>query len=288
VRPSRRRLATAALVAVLLATTAGCSTSPADDGPAGTVAGTAAGGTGGAGVVAPPAGAAADYQLGGAYEADDDVEVVTRDRTEPAPEGRYGICYVNAFQTQPGEDAFDDDLLLVDGSGDPVIDPDWPDERLLDLSTDDRRERAAEIVGGWFDGCAADGYQAVEPDNLDSWTRSDGLLTEEDGVAFARLLVERAHAAGLAIGQKNAAELAPRGATEIGFDFAVTEECQAYDECDAYTDAYGDAVIEIEYSDGPSEAFAEACAARGDRISVLLRDRAVLPRGEPGRVDERC
>ncbi|GAB2983941.1 endo alpha-1,4 polygalactosaminidase [Frigoribacterium salinisoli] len=284
--PLLRRLPTVALAAVLLAATTSCS-APGDGGAdvAGSTERAGAGATPEAGVVGPPAGAAFDYQLGGASEPDPEVEIVTRDRTDPAPEGRYGICYVNAFQTQPGEAAFDDDLLLVDDAGAPVLDPDWPDEQLLDLSTDDRRERVAEVVGAWFDGCAADGYRAVEPDNLDSWTRSRGLLTEADGVAYAQLLVERAHAAGLAIGQKNAAELAQRGATEIGFDFAVTEECQAYDECDVYTDAYGDAVIEVEYAEDP---FVEACAARGDRVSVQLRDRDVLPPGVEGHVAERC
>jgi hypothetical protein len=86
-----------------------------------------------------------------------------------------------------------------------------------------------DLVGGWSDGCAADGFAAVEPDSLDSWTRSRGLLDRADAVALARLLVERAHAAGLAVAQKDAAELTGAGP---GFDFAVAEDCGAYDECD--------------------------------------------------------
>ncbi|WP_372493196.1 endo alpha-1,4 polygalactosaminidase [Prauserella halophila] len=34
-----------------------------------------------------------------------------------------------------------------------------------------------------------------------------------------------------------------------GVDFAVAEECAAYNECTAYTEVYGDAVIDIEHAD---------------------------------------
>ncbi len=53
----------------------------------------------------PPVNAGFDYQLGGDYPPPTGVTVVTRDVTgSPAP-GTYGICYVNAFQTQPGQRA---------------------------------------------------------------------------------------------------------------------------------------------------------------------------------------
>src|SRR3546814_6194319 len=51
----------------------------------------------------PPDGAAFDYQLGGAYPPPDGVEIVVRDRTAGPLEDAYSICYVNGFQTQPGE-----------------------------------------------------------------------------------------------------------------------------------------------------------------------------------------
>lgn len=243
-------------------------------------------------VTPPPAGGVADYQLGGAYRPAAKVEIVVRDRTEQPAPGVYSVCYVNAFQTQPGEEATwagdAADLVLRDDAGDPVVDPDWPDEALLDLSTPEKRQRVADVVGGWIEGCADAGYDAVEADNLDSWTRSDGRLTEDDAVAYATLLADRAHASGLALAQKNAAEIVGRGVDEVGFDLAVAEECQVFDECDAYLDAYGTAVIEIEYADQPRRAFTEACALRGDRVSVLLRDRDVVPAGSEGYVSEHC
>jgi Glycoside-hydrolase family GH114 len=130
-----------------------------------------------AGVMLPPAGRF-DYQIGGAYPPARGTAIVTRDRHDPPAPGTYSICYVNAFQTQPEETAWwrseHPDLVL------PVEDPQWPGEYLLDLSTPATRTAAAAVVGGWIDGCAAAGYRAVEPDNLDSWTRSGGRLTSAD------------------------------------------------------------------------------------------------------------
>src|SRR5690606_3848532 len=74
----------------------------------------------------PPPDGEFDYQLGGAYEPPAGVQIVSRDRHDPPAPGLYNICYVNGFQSQPGEDNFwlDDhpDLVLRDGKGDPVID----------------------------------------------------------------------------------------------------------------------------------------------------------------------
>ena len=107
-------------------------------------------------------------------------------------------------------------------------------------------------------------------------------------LAFATLLTAAAHRDGLAVAQKNTPQLGRAGRTEAHFDFAVAEECQVYDECDAYTDAYDDRVVEIEYTDNPRSAYEDACRQRGDRIAVVLRDRDVVPRGRPGYTYEAC
>ncbi|MEV1047491.1 endo alpha-1,4 polygalactosaminidase [Streptomyces sp. NPDC049916] len=228
-----------------------------------------------------------DYQIGGGYPPAAGVRAVARDRGDRPAEGMYNVCYVNAFQAQP--DALDwwrenhPDLLLRDDDGDLVADEAW-DEALLDTTTADRRTRLESIVGRWIDGCAKAGFQAVEPDNLDSFERSDGLLTPEHNAAFAELLATRAHAAGLAIGQKNTTGLLARR-EQIGFDFAVTEECGRYDECADYASAYDDRVFVVEYT---ARDFAQACASVGARLSVVRRDLDVRPAGEPGYVFRTC
>jgi hypothetical protein len=235
----------------------------------------------------PPAHGVFDYQIGAAYPPADSVQIVDRDRGAAAVAGRYNICYLNAFQTQPDEHATwpPDLVVLIDGR--PVEDPDWPGEWLLDTSTAADRDRIAAIVGGWIDGCARAGYQAIEPDNLDSWTRSHGRLTQADNESFARLLIARAHADGLAIGQKNTPQLGTAGRA-LGFDFAIAEECQVFDECSAYFAAYGAEVIEIEYTDNGRSAFAAACAAQGRDISVILRDRDVVAPSDPAYAYRTC
>jgi len=233
----------------------------------------------------PPTNAPFDYQLGGAYAPHPETEVVVRDREAEPAAGLYNICYVNAFQTQEHELArWEDDhpeLLLGDDDG-YVVDGAW-NEVLLDISSARKRAALADVVGAWIEGCAADGFDAVEPDNLDSYTRSEGLLDADDAAAFARLLTGRAHAAGLAIAQKNDTGLAPRGPS-LGFDFAVAEECNRWSECDAYTDAYGDAVLVIEYR---AADFATGCADWPD-LSIVHRDLDVRPLGSRGYVHDAC
>jgi hypothetical protein len=245
-----------------------------------------------AAVTLPPVNGQFDYQIGGSYTPSSTVSIVDRDRGDSPVSGKYNICYVNAFQTQPGEASFwtgqHPDLLLKNSNGSYVTDPGWPGEYLIDTSTAAKRASLATIVGGWIDGCQTKGFQAVEPDNLDSWTRSGSKLTKANNVAFATLLAQRAHADGLAIAQKNTADLGSSAKASIGFDFAIAEECQQYTECGSYTSLYGNNVIEIEYTDNPKSAYTTACAAQGKTISVILRDRDVVAKGQSGYHYEYC
>ena len=244
-----------------------------------------------AGVTLPPANAAFDYQIGGAYPPAAQIGIVERDHHEDPAAGVYGICYLNAFQTQPEDEQWwttQHPGLLLLHAGQRVEDPDWPGEFLLDTSTATKRSAIATIVGSWVDGCADRGYRAVEPDNLDSWTRSGGALTVDDNLDLAALLADHAHGRGLAVAQKNAGELGALGRDRGHLDFAVAEECQVFDECGDYTAPYGDHVLEIEYTDNGRDAYAAACADQGRRISVTLRDRDVVPRGDPAHVSQQC
>ena len=103
--------------------------------------------------------------------------------------------------------------------------------------------------------CARKGFAAVEYDNLDSWTRFDGTPRAGDvpfgkrqAIAYAALLARRAHALGLAVGQKNTPSLTSRQARRrVGFDFAIAEECGRFAECGRYRALFGNRVIAIEY-----------------------------------------
>ena len=234
----------------------------------------------------PPANAALDYQLGGAYAPPAGVQLVARDRTEAVAPGLYNICYVNGFQSQPGDDSFwlgdHPDLVLRDAAGAPVIDADWG-EMLLDVRTATSRAGLASIVTGWIAGCAAAGFDAVEIDNLDSYSRSGGLMTADQAVMYMRALSDAAHAAGLAIAQKNSAELVARRA-ELGTDFVVAEECNRYSECDVYTAGYGDQVLVIEYRRADFDA---GCGAFPS-LSIVLRDLDLLTPADAAYVYDGC
>ena len=221
-----------------------------------------------------PTGTDVDYQLGGSAPVPGHVGIVVRDREDAPRPGSYNICYVNGFQTQAHEKRFwkRHPRLVLREDGKPVVDEAWG-EWLLDLRTAEKRKRLAKIIGRWTAGCADDGFDAVEFDNLDSFTRSHGLLKRRHAVRYARLLVRGAHEQGLAAGQKN---LAGWDGTQVGYDFAVSEECGRYDECGAYVADYGDQVLMIEYR---AKDFEETCAAYGDTHAVVLRDRDLSPEG---------
>ncbi|HET6829990.1 MAG TPA: endo alpha-1,4 polygalactosaminidase [Solirubrobacterales bacterium] len=239
----------------------------------------------------PPADAGFDYQIGGDYPLPAGVSVVSRDwlSGRPAADPAYSICYVNAFQTQADERGADrpDERsnwprrLVLNRLGD---DPNWGGEYLIDIRSERKRKRAALWVEQMIARCATAGYEAVEFDNLDSWTRFNGTplgpkvpFGKRDALAYARLLAARAHRHDLAVGQKNTAQVNRRQARRAGFDFAIAEECERWRECGRYMDVHGDEVIVIEYR---RRDFRRACARVGDRLSVVLRDRLV---GTPGR-----
>jgi hypothetical protein len=241
-----------------------------------------------AAVVLPPVNAPFDYQIGDPYPLPAGVQVVSRDWHEgrPPPSG-YAICYVNAFQTQP--DAKWPAGLVLRKLGD---DPNWGGEFLLDISTRAKRRRIAARLQPWIETCARKGFDAVEYDNLDSWTRFDGTplarrvpFGKREALLFARSIARRAHRLGLAVGQKNTAELTRREVRRVGFDFAIAEECGRYRECDAYRRVYGDHVIAIEYR---RRDFRYDCRTVGPSISVVLRNVDVTAPGTKGYRFDSC
>ena len=278
---ARRSLLPALCVTAVLVVLAGCSASaPLTTEPSAPPAATASPSLFAAGAVA-------DYQLGGAYEPDAAVTVVVRDASEEPLAGAYSICYLNGFQSQPGE-SWPSDLLLHDAEGDPVIDANWPDEMLLDIRTASNRDAIAERMASLIESCAGKDFAAVEFDNLDSYTRSDGVLEREQAVAMATLFVQLGHSSGLAVAQKNSAELLGEAASAIGFDFAIVEECDQYSECGDFTDFYGDAVIDVEYTDELRRPFSEVCADAATPPITILRDRDLTSPGSAEYTFEHC
>lgn len=230
-----------------------------------------------------PASGTVDYQLGGPSEVPPGASVVVRDATDSRPDVEFAICSVNAFQTQPADRATwlaeRPDAVLRDDDGEPVVDPAWPEELVLDPGTPDSRAGIVAALRPVIDSCAAAGYDAIEFDNLDTFERFDAVHVD-DALALAAELVAAVHARGLAAAQKNALSLGYRGRDAVGFDLLIVEECVARDECDAAIGAYGGDVIDIEYADQMDRATFLGVCAELPRLSVW-RDRDLVPAGDP-------
>src|SRR5215475_10479028 len=156
--------------------------------------------------------------------------------------GRRAICYVDAGSWEPDRpDArrFPPTLL-----GRPLSD--WPDERWLDIR---RLDLLEPLIGARLDLCAAKGFDAVEPDNLDGYANDTGFpLTPADQLTFNRAVARLAHARGLAAGLKNDVDQA--STLQPSFDFAIDEQCVQYSECDLLSTfpRAGKPVFHVEYT----------------------------------------
>ena len=111
---------------------------------------------------------------------------------------------------------------------------------------------------------------ASTPSSTTTSTRSPAATacsSARHALQYARLLDQGRPPHGLAAGQKN---LAGFDGHRVGYDFAVSEECGHYDECDAYVDDFGDQVLMIEYV---ADDFEATC----DGVRRDARRRAARP-----------
>ncbi len=180
--------------------------------------------------------------------------------------GRRVICYFSAGSYEDWRD--DADLYPASALGDPL--DGWEGEWWIDT----RDATVREILAARLDYAAERGCDAVDPDNVDGYQNENGLgLTAADQLDFNLWLAEEAHARDLAVGLKN--DLGQVDALVDSFDFAVNEECVAYDECSllAPFTRNGKAVLHIEYVDDWSDASrkaAEVCD-EGPVLDTLVK-----------------
>jgi hypothetical protein len=139
----------------------------------------------------------------------------------------------------------------------------WPGERYVDI----RQVAAlAPIMRARLDLCKRKGFDGADPDNVDSWGAVTGFpLHASDAVRYVRFLAREAHARGLAVGLKNAPEIASTVMPAI--DFAVTEDCFKLDWCRRSRNFIADhkPVFAIEYTDNRIDfaAFCQEAARLG-------------------------
>ncbi|MGC4937300.1 endo alpha-1,4 polygalactosaminidase [Kribbella sp. DT2] len=156
--------------------------------------------------------------------------------------GRRVICYFNAGAAQKG-DSYPESVLGKALEG-------WPDERWLDVR---RLDVLEPIITRRIASCAAKGFDAVEPDNVDGYANDTGFpLTAAHQLAFNRMVAGVAHRHGLAVALKN--DLAQVAQLEPAFDFAINEQCAEYGECAQLVPFVqaGKAVLHVEYNLEPA------------------------------------
>ncbi len=177
-------------------------------------------------------------------------------------QGRKVICY---FSAGSWEDWRSDASQFPSSVTGKTLDG-WPDEKWLDIR---QHSVLLPIMEARIADCAAKGFDAVEPDNVDGYTNSTGFpLTAADQAAYNRALADLAHKHGMGVALKNDPEQA--AGLEPYFDFSVAEECARYEECDAYAPftSNGKAVLHVEYT-GSLDSFCPTTAALG--FSSMLK-----------------
>ena len=188
-------------------------------------------------------------QYTGELDLSFEVEVYNLDLfdTDPATvaalraDGRRVRCYLSAGSWEdwrPDAGAYPADVRGHALAG-------WPGEQWLDVR---RLDVLGPLLEARLDLCRAKGFDGADPDNVDGFTHDTGFpLTAGDQLAFNRFLAQAAHARGLSIGLKN--DLSQVADLVDDFDWALNEQCFAYDECELllpFIEA-GKPVFNIEY-----------------------------------------
>lgn len=163
------------------------------------------------------------------------------------------ICY---FDAGVYESYRSDKQMFIDaGLDNGPVDIGWDDSYWIDIR---KLDKLMPILRHRMeDWCLAKGFDAIEPDETEVWAnwneqRPDDPITKEENNAFQVAISEMAHGMGLSVGLKGnnteAVELEPL------FDWALTEECWNYDECEFFRDSFvaaGKAVFNVEYDVDP-------------------------------------
>ena len=139
----------------------------------------------------------------------------------------------------------------------------WAGEKWLDT----RSANVRSIMQSRLDNAVAKGCNGVEPDNVDGYQNNPGFtLNQATQLDYLNFLATEAHSRNLNIGLKNAVDLVPAttaSGTKIVdlFDWALNEECYAYNECGNYTQfiAKNKGVFIVEYSGTDANFLANIC-----------------------------
>ena len=137
------------------------------------------------------------------------------------------VCYMDAGTYEPGRPDSNDFPASLRGnavSG-------WPGEYWLDVRTSGPNYATLlSIMRARFQVCKDKGFDAVEPDNMDSYQNDPGFsTTAQDQLTYNEWVAQTVHGLGMAVFQKN--DLAQIPTLVTYFDGILDEECNKYSEC---------------------------------------------------------
>ena len=196
----------------------------------------------------PVPGTSWQWQLTGKLDTSLEVDVYDIDLfTTPAAtiqllhgQGRKVICYMDTAYEPDRPDS----AALEPYRGNPI--DGWPGQYWLDV----REPKVLEVMKARIAMAESKGCDAIEADDVDARSNDPGFpIRPAEQQAFIRALAVETHAKGMAFGLKN--DLEEIDALIDVSDFAINEECFAYDECDALLPFIraNKAVFHVEYSD---------------------------------------
>jgi len=195
---------------------------------------------------------------------DIDMDAKPRRIAELASRGARLVCHFSAGTVESWRSDAEDFPSEVVG----LTWGEWPDERFIDYR---RLDLVGPVIEARLDRCAAAGFDAVEPDVIDSFTEATGFeLVEADARRYLEWLIEQAHARELSIALKNTPEL-----VDLPVDFAIVEDCFVDEWCDQLEPvaARGGAILAAEYTDRVDSITPFCARARAAGISLILKDR---------------
>jgi len=168
--------------------------------------------------------------------------------------GAKVICYINVGAAENWRSDYGSFPASVQGAAVGG----FPGEYWLDIS---QLSVLEPIMTARMQMCAAKGFDAIEPDNVDGYTNTTGFaLTAADQLIYNEWIATEAHSLGLSVGLKN--DVGQTEQLEPYFDWALTEECNLDQECGTeywFTQA-NKAVFNAEYIDD-GESTAAFCPA---------------------------
>jgi hypothetical protein len=137
------------------------------------------------------------------------------------------VCYMDAGtyeDSRPDSSNFPASLKGNAVSG-------WPGEYWLDVRPSGPNYATLQsIMLARFQVCKNKGFDAVEPDNIDSYQNAPGFsTTAQDQLSYNEWIAQTVHSLGMAVFQKNDLDQIPTLVSY--FDGILDEECNKYSEC---------------------------------------------------------